>query len=219
MDGMTASQSTERLRPPRRAIRAGAVGALLLSFLAACGPKTGPEETPAPSSAPPLRIEGQRVLVLPVQRVEVPGADREGVEAELLFAVRERAPRLIWIEPGDLRRAVRRSPGFAEDPNLLPSDAFEHHRERRVVEPLAGHLRRYAALTDARLVLLPRAATTATDSAAAGRVEMSAVIVDARSGNLVWWGAATGEESGAGAVASASAALARAMLSGAETEP
>lgn len=159
------------------------------------------------------------MLVLPVQRVDVPGADRASVEAELLFALRERAPRLIWVEPEELRRAVRRSPGFAEDPNLLPSDAFEHHRERRVVEPLAGYLRRYAALTDARLVLLPRAAAPAGDSAAVGRVEMSAVIVDARSGNLVWWGRATGEETGAAAVASASAALARAMLSGAEVEP
>lgn len=219
MDGMTASSKRERLRPPRRAIRAGVVGALLLSFLGACGSRSGPEQRPPPASAPPLRIEGQRVLVLPVQRVEVPGADRAAVEAELLFALRERAPRIVWVEPEELRRAVRRSPGFAEDPDLLPSDRFEHHRERRVVEPLAGSLRRYAALTDARLVLLPRAAAPAGDSAAVGRVEISAVIVDARSGNVVWWGEATGDEAGAAAVASASAALARAMLSGAEAEP
>lgn len=193
---------------------------LLWAALAACAPAAAPAPAPdaaaAPvESAPPMRIGGQKVVVLPVQRVAgLPDPLRERVDAELLFALGERDRKVQWVAPEALERALRRSPGFAPDPRALPSDPLVHHRERRAVEPLAGVLRRYSALMDARLVLLPRTVAWVPDPGG-GMVRVSAAVLDARSGDVVWWGEAAGEPSAApdaGAVASAAEALARRML-------
>ncbi|HEX2188812.1 MAG TPA: hypothetical protein VHG51_07945, partial [Longimicrobiaceae bacterium] len=145
------------------------------------------------------------------------GEAHDRLERELLFALGEREPRATWIAPEVLERALRRSPGFAGSPRTLPADPLVHHRERRAVEPLAGELRRYAALTDVRLVLLPRAASFArAEGAAEGRVRIDAALIDARSGDVLWWGEAEGDpraEADAAALASAAAALAARMAS------
>ncbi|HEV2146249.1 MAG TPA: hypothetical protein VGR37_02410 [Longimicrobiaceae bacterium] len=191
----------------------------LAVLLAACAPKPAaapdaPAPTPPPAaSAPALRLAGQKVLVLPVQAVNgLSGEAQDRLERELLFALGDREPRATWIAPEVLERALRRSPGFAGSPRAVPGDPMMHHRERRVVEPLAGELRRYAALTDVRLVLLPRAAAwVRADGTDPGRVRISAALVDARSGDLVWWGEAEGDprpEADTPALASAAAALA-----------
>ncbi|HEX7240808.1 MAG TPA: hypothetical protein VF263_11115 [Longimicrobiaceae bacterium] len=158
------------------------------------------------------------MLVLPVQAVTGLSAEAEGrLGGELMFALGERAPKITWVSPEELQRAVSRSPGFAGDPRSLPADPLLHHRERRAVEPLAGELRRYSALTDARLVLVPQAAAFVPGAAGeGGRVRLAAAMIDARTGGVVWWGEAEGDpRPGADtpAVASAAAALAARMLS------
>lgn len=209
----------------------GLWGAAPLSGCAAAGGAASAEATDSSAAAtsleplvaaPPMRISGQRVVVLPAQAVSgLPEELAERVEAEFLFALAERAPQVEWVSPAELERALRRSPGLAGDPRTLPDDPLVHHRERRAVEPLAGELRRFSALMDARLLLLPR--TVAWVAAGeGGSVRVSAAVIDSRTGNVVWWGDAAGEPSrtpDARAVASAAEALARRMLASREGAP
>jgi hypothetical protein len=78
-------------------------------------------------------------------------------------------------------------------------------------------LRRYSALMDTRLVLIPQAAqwlpAAAPDSG--GAVRMSAVMIDTRTGNVVWWGDADGPRRpspDATALTAAASALAARMV-------
>lgn len=202
-----------------------AASALLLALaLGGCGgsaaaPSTGP--APATAVAParavaPMDLGGQRVQVLPVQAAPGLAESRDSLSAVLLRALEARDTRTRWITPQALRRSLARAPGYAEDPGTLPADPFVHHQEHRVLDPLAGVLRRYGALTDARLVLIPREARwIAAPDGASGRVRFSAAMVDSRSGNVIWYGEADGAarpQPDAEADASAAAALAARML-------
>jgi hypothetical protein len=144
------------------------------------------------------------------------GQPRDEITREVLFALGERDDRSEWIDPERLRAALRRAPGFAPDPGVLPNDAFRHHQERYVIEPLAGVLRRYSALMDVRLVLIPQSAVWLPSPAGTGgMVRLSATMIDARTGNVVWWGEADGSpapEPGPGPVATAAAALAARLV-------
>jgi hypothetical protein len=157
---------------------------------------------------------GQRVLILPVQAAEGVGT-RDEATSELVFALAERDARTQWVTPEQLRRALRAAPGYAADPGALPDDAYIHHGERSIVDPLGGIVRRYSALADARVVLIPRAARWMPGSGGTGRVRMTAAVVDARSARVIWHGDAEGDERPAfdrAALASAAAALAERML-------
>ncbi|HEX8903250.1 MAG TPA: hypothetical protein VF771_00250, partial [Longimicrobiaceae bacterium] len=185
--------------PRADAVARRALALAAMALACACGGQARPAAGPAPAPPPaqsvgPMDIAGQRVLVLPVQQVAGVPQSRADATREVMFALTERNARVRWITPDDLRAALRRSPGYADDPDVLPNDAFRHHRERYVVEPLGGLLRRYSALMDARLALVLQSAqwlpAAAPDSG--GFVRMSAVLVDTRTGNVVWWGDADG---------------------------
>ena len=210
-------------RAPRRSLAARALILALVAIAPACGGRaTPPANGPAPTpqlgeSVGPMDISGQRVLVLPVQSVAGVPQTRADATREVLFALGERNARVRWIEPEQLRAALRRAPGYADDPDILPSDAFRHHRERYVVEPLGGLLRRYSALMDTRLVLIPQSATWIPAAAGdgSGTVRMAAVVIDTRTGNVVWYGEADGPQrpaADASALPGAAAALAARML-------
>ncbi len=198
---------------------AGVVTALLTLGCASRGPSA--ERTAA---SPPLHLGGQRVLVLPLQNIiGLPHDGRERLNAEILFALGERDDRVVWIPPAELQRALRRSPAYAATPEALPADAVLQRREPRVSEPLASELRRYSALMDARLVLLLREARFArTDDTDLGSLRIGAVLLDARNGQVLWWGEAAGDASAnpdPAAAASAAAALAEGLLAVPEREP
>jgi hypothetical protein len=200
------------------------LAALALAALSACAtPKSLPSTSAAEAGMPaasvaPMDLAGQKVLLLPVQAAAGIAAGRDAVTAELVYAIGERDTRTRWVTPDALRRALARTPDFAPDPSALPPDAYLHHAERRIVEPLAGAVRRYSALMDARLVLIPREARFVPSPAGqGGTVRIGAVMVDARTGGMVWFGEADGELRPAAdeaAVASAAAALAARMLVG-----
>jgi hypothetical protein len=201
--------------------------AVLLSAvsLAGCPSGAAPAAAPKPAApAPvatavaPMHLNGQGVLIVPVQSVQGTGADQERATAELLDALGERDPGIRWVTPAALRRALAGSPGYAQDPGRLPDDPFLHHGDHVAVEPIVGILRRYTALTDVRLALVPRSARWMEDPAGGGHVRFSAVVVDSRSGRVVWYGEADGEPRPApdeGALASAAQALAARMLAAA----
>ncbi|CAN5888733.1 hypothetical protein BH23GEM7_BH23GEM7_05340 [soil metagenome] len=177
----------------------------------------GARRAELPRAPSPLHLGGQRVLVLPLQSiVGLPEGGRERLNAEILFALGERDGRVIWIPPAELQRALSRSPAYAAAPHALPADPVLQHREPRVTEPLAGELRRYSALMDARLVLLLREARFARAADAdVGNLRIGAVLLDARSGRVLWWGEAAGDASATpdpAAAASAAAALAERLL-------
>lgn len=154
-----------------------ALAALVVVAACARPPAAGDRAT----SAPPLHISGQRVLLLPIQGLGTSG--HEALEAELLFALRERDPGITWIGPEELRQALRRAPQLAGDPAMLPADPLVHHGVRRAGDALGAELRRLSALTDTRLVLLPRL----VGGEDAGSLGFRAALLDTRTGTVIWW--------------------------------
>ena len=208
--------------PSARLLR-HALAAVTVALLAtACAPRPVPAQSSAPVPRPAqavaaMDLSGQKVLVLPAQAAGGIPQSRDDVTRELLFALGERDTRTQWIEPERLRAALRRTPGYAEDPDALPAESFRHHSERYMQGAMGSLVRRYSALMDVRLVLIPRGAQwlPAADSTAGGKVRMSAVMVDARSGNVIWYGDADGEPrptADGAALATAAAALAARMV-------
>lgn len=187
-------RSPDRFR--RAPVRRRAALALAL-LLAACGGRAPADPArPAPAvSVAPMDLGGNRVLILPVQASAGLPVNREVVTEALVAALTARDTRTLWIEPARLRRSLAMSPGFAPDPAALPNDPYEMHGERRIQGRLADAVRRYMALTEARLVVIPRSAVLIPADTVPGalpRVRLSAAVVDARSGLLVWWGEADG---------------------------
>lgn len=146
-----------------------------------------------PAAAPPLALSGRRILVLPVRAAPDLAQLATRADSEIAFALAERNPAATWIFPPDLRAALRRSPGLAIDPAALPDDPALDRGDAPVGEVLAGPLRRYAALADARLVLLPRLIRGTRDGVAVLRLHAAAI--DARTGGVIWRGSAERPES------------------------
>jgi hypothetical protein len=166
--------------------------AMLLSA-AACGGKKPPPGGVAPAvSVAPMDLGGQRVLILPVQASSGLQFNREIITDEIVAALRARDTRTQWIDPARLRRSLAQSPNFAPDPAALPNDRYEVYGDRRIQGGLQDAVRRYMALTEARLVVIPRSATLITPDSGAALVRLNVAVVDARTGFVVWWGEADG---------------------------
>lgn len=162
-------------------------------------------------------LQGQQVMVAPFQiRNGVPSGVQP--EAELAFALRQRADRVRWLLPDTLRTITARNPGIDIELERLPVNAFLGAQVERVGDPLYGHLRRLNALTGAPLVLIPvslryRSGPREID----GRVlepamEITATLIHVRSGRVIWYGIVDGEPGDADdprTLASAVDALAR----------
>ena len=200
---------------PRSAGPGGAFVLLASLLVGGCG--GGTERPPVPGEArggvPDLT--GARVMVFPAQIVpEVPG----GVDAELAFALGERAPRVEWILPAEVRTAARSAPGLDVAVDRLPVRVFLQAEVRRVGDPLYGILRRLGAVTDSQLALIPvavqhRPPPPPPDSLAGqgepgpGTIQVSAALIALRTGRVLWYGV----EEGASGTAGDPAALASAM--------
>lgn len=204
-------------RAPARRTLALACAALCIALSAAsCGGKKPPPGTIAPATAvAPMDLGGQRVLILPVQSASGLAFNREIITEEIIAAIRARDTRTQWIDPARLRRTLAGSPTFAPDPAALPNDRYEVHGQRRIQGGLADAVRRYMALTEARLVVIPRSATLITPDSGGAFVRLNAAVVDARTGFVVWWGEADGvpaEPGDRALITSAAVALAARLL-------
>lgn len=188
------------IHPPNASLRRvcarrlPAFACALLALAAACGGKQKrPPGHPAPAvSVAPMDLGGQRVLILPVQASTGLQFNREQVTLELVAALRARDTRTQWIDPARLRRSLASSPNFAPDPAALPNDRYEVYGDRRIQGGLADAIRRYMALTEARLVVIPRSAVLVTSDSVPSFVRMNVAVVDARTGFVVWYGEADG---------------------------
>jgi hypothetical protein len=196
----------------------GTLCAVAAVALAACGGHKG-QTVPEPTAPlPTAGIAAQQVSVLPLtlvaaeeelhwdsllgQRREVL-AKCDSVIAALLVA---RAPEVTWVLPAELRRAARRAPGIAPNPDQMGSAILLHGSKREpemVPDPLRSELRTLSALAGSgggRYALVPaglvfkrsRGAGPAgpAGAAAAGHgggtatAELTVVMVDVRTGRV-----------------------------------
>lgn len=193
--------------------------------LAACGPKAAP---PAVGESPlPPALIGSSVFVLPVHAGPVPSPNATSVEfrvdgidaldTEIAYWLPESAPRVHWILPADVDRALERSPGLDIDIRNLAVQSFRRMQVRRIGDPLFGDLRRLGAVLDARLALIPVAAEFRPTTGNNGRIEIAAALIDTERGTVLWFGAVSGDEGPTGdpvIATSAAQAFARLFRSG-----
>lgn len=205
-----------RQHPPVRFL----LFSLALLWTAACGGSGGDGElVPRPGlqyGAMP-NLQGREVMVAPFQvRLGVPSEVQP--EAELAFALRQRAGEVRWFLPDTLRAITGRNPGIDIALERLPVTSFLQAQVERVGDPLYGHLRRLNALTGVPLVLIPvrlryRSRTQVVDDRVLEpAMEITATLVHVRSGRVLWYGivdGAPGEPNDPRTLASAVDALAR----------
>lgn len=194
----------------------------VVAWSAACGGHSAPP-TPEPTAPlPTAGIAAQQVSVLPLTLIALDDSLRwqaslgerraalaksDSVVGALLKA---RAPEVNWIFPDELRRAARRAPGVAPDPDRMGTAILMHggRPPELLPDPLRSELRTLAALAGAgggryALVLAglilrrSRAAgatpSVATASPGAGTAELTVVIVDVRTGRIGFRTVARGE--------------------------
>lgn len=170
----------------------------------------------AQASSPLAAVSGQRVLVLPTQRLTF--ADSLGwakqapssraayltvVDSALTDALAARGLRGTWTFAEQVVRSARRNAGFVADPSALAVESLRTGTKPdlwQLREPLATQLRSLIALTDARYVLLPVELRTvggdgrgSAAGAGAGRAQLKLVLIDARRSQIRWMGTVSSE--------------------------
>jgi len=142
-----------------------------IALLAGCGGRQH-VETPAPTQPlPTAGLAAQQVSVLPLTLLaaedslhwQAKFADRRAALAQadsvigtLLTA---RAPEVTWVLPEALRKAARRAPGIAPDPDQMGTALLRAPNIEIVPDPLRGELRTLVALAanGGRYALVPAA--------------------------------------------------------------
>ena len=189
---------------------------VVLMLAVACG--GGRAAPPSPDTTPATRppdLTGRAVMVLPAQagpgaamaQEPVPGLDRE-----IAYWLAERGPRVRWVFPPLIQRAVERSPSLGIDLHAMPVASFHVARVENIGDPLFGQLHALANLVDARWALVPVAAEYKPDGAGSGRVEIMVALIDTMGGRVLWLGAVAGQpgaQGSTGVAASAAGALAQ----------
>lgn len=170
---------------------------LLCALLVACSGRSAPPEPDWQRGVAP-DLQGARVLVLPVQSAT---HDRQEVDRELFFALSERGAGVEWVETAALA-GVRDGGGpTAVAPDNLPVGAFRMGEVRQIGDPLFGEVYRLAALVDARFVLLPVAAVELESSEGHRRGVLDVVLVEPRTGRVLWRALLQGNSGKAGSPA------------------
>jgi hypothetical protein len=139
----------------------------------------------------------------------VPGLDRE-----LAYWLGERAPRVRWVFPPAIERALARN-ALPIRIRALAVQSFHRAEVQIIGDPLFGDLRSIGALVDARYALVPVAAAYVEEAAVSGRVEISIALIDTIGGRVLWFGVVAGERGprdSATVVATAAQALARVVV-------
>jgi len=194
--------------------RAWAAG--LLCAASACGggssQKQKPNEPPKPkpvAALPTGALAGQAVLILPFTLVAAEDslgwerklADRRAVlnRADSVHGamLQARVPEVPWVLPEAVRRAARRAPGIAVDPDQMATAVLRVDKLTVVPDPLRSQLRTLAALATGgaeRYALAPAALIFKRNHPTAplngppswANAELMMVLVDVRSGAVLW---------------------------------
>ncbi|OLC08992.1 MAG: hypothetical protein AUH42_00155 [Gemmatimonadetes bacterium 13_1_40CM_70_11] len=186
--------------------------------LASCGGH-GATRTPVPQPTAPLptaTLAGQQVSLFPLTLLaaedslhwEAQLADRHATLAKadsvISTLIKARAPEVTWVLPQELRRAARRAPSVATDPDQMGTALLRVESVEIVPDPLRSQLRTLEAIAGGRYALIPaaliyRRTVGLSDSrmdhpsAAAAAAELSVVMVDVRLGRVSWRTVARGE--------------------------
>jgi hypothetical protein len=171
-------------------------------------------QTPIPEPTAPLPTAGiaaQPVAVLPLTLLAADEslhweavlgerraalAKSDSVIGTLLGA---RAPEVTWVLPDELRRAARRAPGIAPNPDQMGSAILLHGTKQEpemVPDPLRSELRTLAALAGGgRYALIPAGLVYRGPSAPGGpaTAELTVVMADVRTGRVGFRTVARGE--------------------------
>lgn len=158
-------------------------------------------------------------MVLPAQSAaggRVGGEPVPGLDAEIAYWLGELGPRVSWVLPPDIEKALARSPSLDIRLDALAVSSFHRARVEIIGDPLFGDLRSLNALVNARYALLPVAAGYVPGQPPEqGRVEVHVALIDTLGGRVLWFTAVGGDrglEGTPAVIASAARALARAVL-------
>lgn len=152
---------------------------------------------------------GRSVMLMPLQNVipfvavpatadttrevsSVPEDVRAKVESELAFWLPGNSPRVQWVLPEAIERAVQRSPAIEVRVRDLTVRDFLRARLDRIGDPLFGELRRVAVLMDARYALLPVGSVWVPEQGGGGRIHVALALIDTMGGTVLWSGVAAG---------------------------
>lgn len=199
---------------------AGAAVVAVLVTACAAGPAS---ESPAGSPAPDM--SGVELMVLPVQRVLLPGGHSGGdlaaqLDAEIEYWTNEQMDGLHWAFPGELREALERSPTLTVRLGSLATADVRDSDTEYVGDPLLGDIRPLGALVNRRYALLPweaayRRGAEASGEAGVGILVVRFALIDTVGGRVLWRGEIESDPAqlGSGALtASLGRAVARALL-------
>ena len=192
-------------------------------LVAGCGHRPSSQATPATPPTVPLPttgLSGQQVILLPLTLVaaedslhwesmlgdrRVTLARADSVVGALLEA---RAPEVTWVMPSEVRKAARRAPGLATDPEQLGTAVLRVQKLTLVPDPLRGQVRTLAALAGGGggrhvlflVALIYRRAPSGSEGGAVrtaaggtGLAELALVLADIRTGRIEWRTITTGE--------------------------
>jgi hypothetical protein len=171
--------------------------------LAACA-SSGREPDPQaarPAPAPALAVTplaGQKIPVLPVSYLTAEAPVDEGLPVDrtarlhwadslLGDALLARGPEIDWVLAPELRRVAARAPNTVVDPDRMGQSILRAQQLERTPDPLRAYLRALAAITNARMVMVPAAIRFERDPATGTvRAELVLVLVDTRNGAVAW---------------------------------
>jgi hypothetical protein len=103
-----------------------------------------------------------------------------------------RGPEVKWVLPRELRKAARRAPTLALDPDRMGQSVLRSAELKDVPDPLRSNLRSLMALVGGRYVMVPAALSFEPDASGLIRAELSLALADTRTGKVFWrtvaWG-------------------------------
>ena len=103
-----------------------------------------------------------------------------------------RGPEVNWVLPPELRKVARRAPTVAPDPDRMGQSLMRENALETVPDPLRSNLRALMALVGGRFVFIPAVVTVLPERSGLVRAEVSLVLVDTRTGKVIWrtltWG-------------------------------
>lgn len=163
------------------------------------GQNPAPEKPEVP--ARPLVVAplaGQKIAVLPLTMlISDPGL---GTEPELIdratalrwadsafgLALTNRAPDVSWVLPPELRRISHRAPSMNLDPDKMGQSVMAAPKITTLPDPLRTYVRSLVALAGGRLILIPAIYSFNRTPEGNVKAEVSVVMADVRSGQVVW---------------------------------
>ena len=188
-----------------------------LVALAAPSCAGGQREQAAPATAAPAdpvpilpmgTLSGQTVAILPLTLVV---ADPE-LQADPVYAgyrerraalaqadsllsegIVARAPEVNWVPPRELRKMARRSAGYLTEPDQMGHAILRGPKVTVVPDPLRSSLRSLMAVAGGRMALAPASLGFGPEPDGRIRADLTLVLVDSRTGKVMWRGLVLGQ--------------------------